>query len=422
MIIFVRLAIMDIKLIRQNSKLVQEGCHKKGVNIDIDEILKLDEKKRAVMVKLENLRAEQNKIIKKPSSAEIIKLKERKKELQELEDNLKNLDEALNRLIILVPNLPLPSVSEGKSEEDNIVLREVGKKPKFSFKPKDYLQLNKKLDLIDIERASKVSGSRFGYLKNEAVFLEFGLIQLALDVLTKKGFIPIVPPVMISDRAMRAMGYLDRGADEVYHLSADNLYLVGTSEQSIGPMHMDEILLEKDLSKRYIGFSTCFRREAGSYGKDVKGIMRVHQFDKVEMFVFCRPEDSEKEHQLLLKCEEELMQTLRIPYRVVNNCAGQLATPSAATYDIEAWMPGQNQYRETHSTSNCTDFQAQRLNIRFRDKNGKMKFIHTLNGTAFAIGRMIIAIMENYQQKDGSIIVPKILQKYIKIKTIKPRL
>lgn len=417
---------MDIKFIRQNPDLVREGCRKKGVNIDIEEILKIDKERREVMAKLENLRAEQNKINKKPNEVEIVRLKEIKQEVQQLEDALKDLDESLNQLVMLVPNLPLPNVPEGKSEVDNVILREVGQKPKFNFKPKDYLELNKKLDLIDIERASKVSGSRFGYLKNEAVLLEFGLIQLAFDNLVKKGFVPVVPPVMISERAMRAMGYLDRGADEIYHLIADNLYLVGTSEQSIGPMHMDEILSEKDLPKRYLGFSTCFRREAGSYGKDVRGIIRVHQFDKVEMFVFCRPEDSEKEHQLLLSCEEELMQALKIPYRVVQMCTADLGDPAAAKYDIEAWLPGQNQYRETHSTSNCTDFQAQRLNIRYKPtskiKDPGSKYVHTLNGTAFAIGRMIIAIIENYQQKDGSIIVPKILQKYIKIKVIKTRL
>lgn len=414
---------MDIKFIRQNPDLVKEGCWRKGANVDIDKILKLDEEKRAVMAKLESLRAEQNKISKKPSEAEIKKMKEIKEKVRELDSGLGQLTEKLDQLLIMVPNLPLSTVPDGRGEEDNVVISEVGTRSKFSFKPKDYLALNEKLDLIDVERASKISGSRFGYLKNEAVLLEFGLIQLALDILTKKRFIPVVPPVMINEKAMRAMGYLDRGVDEIYHLTTDNLYLVGTSEQSIGPMYMDEILSEKDLPKRYIGFSTCFRREAGSYGKDVKGIMRVHQFDKVEMFIFCQPEYSEKEHQLLLKCQEELMQALKIPYRVVNNCAGQLATPSAATYDIEAWLPGQNQYRETHSTSNCTDFQAQRLNIRYKPASSIQhlgsRYVHTLNGTAFAIGRMIIAIMENYQQKDGSIIVPKILQKYIKIKTIK---
>jgi seryl-tRNA synthetase len=222
---------------------------------------------------------------------------------------------------------------------------------------------------------------------------------------------------MVNEKAMSAMGYLDRGGDEIYK-TQDDLYLVGTSEQSVGPMHMDETFAHKDLPRRYVSFSTCFRREAGSYGKDVKGIIRVHQFDKMEMFVFCRPEDSVKEHQLLLSLEEKLMQLLKIPYRVLDICTADLGDPAAAKYDLEAWMPGQNQYRETHSTSNCTDFQAQRLNVRFRDKDGKINFVHTLNGTAFAVGRLLIAIIENYQQKDGSIMVPKALQKYIKIKKI----
>jgi seryl-tRNA synthetase len=412
---------MDLKFIKENPHLVKEGCRKKGVEVDIDEILNLIDKRKSVLTKLESLRAEQNRINKKPSEVEILRLKEIKSEIQSLEESLKEIEEALNTLIRLVPNIPLPSVPEGKSEADNRVLYEVGKKRKFPFEPKDYLTLNEKLDVIDVKRAAKVAGNRFGYLKNEAVLLEFGIIQLAFDHLIKKGFIPIIPPVMLNERAMAGMGYLDRGANEVYYIPTDKLYLVGTSEQSIGAMHMDEIFKEEDLPKRYVGFSTCFRREAGSYGKDVKGIMRVHQFDKVEMFIFCKEEESVKEHQLLLKCEEELMQILKIPYRVVEICTADLGDPAAAKYDIEAWLPGQNQYRETHSTSNCTDFQAQRLNIRYRTKEGKLKYVHTLNGTAFAIGRTIIAILENYQEKDESVTIPKALQKYIKIKKIKPK-
>lgn len=401
---------MDIKFIRQNPELVKERCRKKGVTIDIDKILKLDKEKRDLIVKLENFKAEQNKISQKPTKKEIDRLKKIKNEIKKIESELKKSDENLNQLVILIPNLPLPNVPYGRSEEDNVVLYEVGEKRKFDFQPKEYLELNKKLDLIDTERAAKVSSSRFAYLKNKAVLLEFALIRLAFEKLTKKGFVPILPPVMLGEKAMRAMGYLERGGDEVYYLPKDKLYLVGTAEQSIGAMHMDEIFSEKELPKRYIGFSTCFRREAGSYGRDVKGIMRVHQFDKVEMFVFCRPEDSEKEHKFLLSCEEELMQALEIPYRVVQMCTGDLGDPAAAKYDIEAWLPGQKEYRETHSTSNCTDFQAQRLNIRFRDKDGKLKFVHTLNGTAFS-QRPIIAIMENYQKKDGTFNWPEILNK-----------
>ena len=226
---------------------------------------------------------------------------------------------------------------------------------------------------------------------------------------------------MIKQGQMKAMGYLERGEDEVYQTKKDNFYLVGTSEQSIGPMHVNEILDKKDLPKRYVSFSTCFRREAGSYGKDVKGILRVHQFDKVEMFSFCTPDKSIEEHKFILSLEEKLVQALKIPYQVVKMCTGDLGDPAASKYDIECWMPGQNKYRETHSTSNCTDFQARRLNIRFRNNQEKIEFVHTLNGTAFAIGRILIAIMENYQQKDGSIKIPKVLQKHTGLKQIKKR-
>jgi len=412
---------MDLKFIRQNKQLVIDGCRKKRVKVDIDKIITLDEGRRELMGRIENLRAEQNKMGKKPSPEEINRLKQTKTDLKSAEEELEKIEPELMYLVHLVPNMPLSEVIEGQSEADNVVLREVGQKPRFSFTPKDYLALNEKLDLIDTERAAKVAGSRFGYLKNEAVLLEFALMQLALEVITKNDFIPVLPPVMVNEKAMSAMGYLDRSGDEIYK-TQDDLYLVGTSEQSVGPMHMDEIFAYNPpaggLPRRYVSFSTCFRREAGSYGKDVKGIIRVHQFDKMEMFVFCRPEDSTKEHQLLLSLEEKLMQLLKIPYRVLDICTADLGDPAAAKYDLEAWMPGQNQYRETHSTSNCTDFQAQRLNVRFRDQDGKINFVHTLNGTAFAVGRLLIAIIENYQQKDGSIMVPKVLQKYIRIKKI----
>jgi seryl-tRNA synthetase len=277
------------------------------------------------------------------------------------------------------------------------------------------------LDIIDVKRAGKVSGARFGYLKGDLALMEFGLIQLAMDITRKEGFIPVVPPAMIKPEMMKAMGYVERGGDEIYYFDKDNLYLTGTSEQSVGPLHADEVFEEKDLPKKYVAFSTCFRREAGSYGKDTKGILRVHQFDKVEMFIFCKPDDSAKGHELILSMEEKLMQELEIPYRVIDICTGDLGDPAAKKYDIEAWMPGQNEYRETHSTSNCTDFQARRLNIRYketRNKKQETKLVHTLNGTAFAIGRTLIAIIENYQQKDGTIKVPKALQKYMGIKKI----
>ncbi len=410
---------LDIKFIRENPEKVKEGLRKKRVKTDVGRLLELDEKKRNLIREMDELRAEQNKL----SSEEAAKdeknreaAKKLKSEIEDLEYTFREVSDDFDKLMGELPNLPLGDVPEGKDESENVVLREEGERPKFKFQPKDYLEIAQNLDLIDIERAGKVSGTRFGYLKNEAVLLEFALVQLAFEVLIKEGFIPVVPPVLIKPESMREMGYIDTEADkeERYFLEKDNLYLVGTSEQSIGPMHKGEILEEKELPKRYAAFSTCFRREAGSYGKDTKGILRVHQFDKVEMFGFCKPEDSKKEHQSLLSMEEKLMQVLKLPYRVVQLCAGDLSRPSAATYDVEAWMPGQNEYRETHSTSNTTDFQARRLNIRYKNsKTGKNDFVHTLNGTAFAVGRMIIAILENCQQADGSVEIPEVLQKYM---------
>jgi len=250
--------------------------------------------------------------------------------------------------------------------------------------------------------------------------LEFALVKLVMDTVMKEGLVPVIPPVMLKDQMARGTGYFEATDEkEAYYLPEDKMYLAGTSEQSLVSMYADEVLNEKDLPIRYVGFSTCFRREAGSYGKDTKGILRVHQFDKLEMLVFSKPEDSKKEHELLLSIEEKLMKALKLPYQLISICTGDLGRPAAKKYDIETWLPSEKRYRETHSTSNCTDFQARRLNIRYRDKAGKVSFVHTLNGTAFAIGRILIMIMENYQQKDGSIKIPKVLQKYVGKKVIK---
>lgn len=427
---------LDINLIRQNSEEVKKGVAAKNVNPKlVDDFLVLDNKWRELIKETDDLRAEQKKITRNcaDKDAELRgKAKELKNKIQNLEERLKQVEAERQKILYQLPNLPLEDVPIGKNESENIVLREVGEKPKFDFEPKNYLELAEKLDLIDIERASKVSGSRFGYLKNQAALLEFALVKLALDIAIQKGFTPIIPPVMIKEEMMKGMGYIDRHEeqDETYFLEKDGLYLVGTSEQSIGPMHSDEIFEEKDLPKRYAAFSTCFRREAGSYGKDTKGILRVHQFDKMEMFSFCLPEKSKEEHELLLSVEEELMRLLKLPYRVLKICAGDLGGPAAKKYDIEAWLPGQpstgpgqGTYRETHSTSNCTDFQARRLNIRYRSSSivhsSSLNYVYTLNGTAFAIGRMLIAIIENYQQKDGTIKVPDVFQEYLKTKEIK---
>ena len=415
---------IDINLIRQESEKVKKGL--KAKNADpalVDKFLEVDFKWRAKNKEYDDLRAEQKKLSKE---LKIETAKALKDNLKKIEADLADLDKFRTEILHQMPNLPLPSVQVGKDESGNKVLREEGKKPKLK-NPKDYLALAQELGLIDTERAAKVSGSRFGYLKGAAALLEFALVDLALKTLVKEGFIPVVAPVLINEKSMWAMGYLERGQDEIYYLPKDNLYLVGTSEQAIGPMHQDETFKSEELPKTYVAFSTCFRREAGSYGKDTKGILRVHQFDKVEMFSITAPENSEVEHKLLLSLQEKLMQALELPYRVIDICSGDLGDPAAAKYDIEAWLPGQNngkgEYRETNSTSNTTDFQSRRLNIKYKPKGDsqepKAVYVHMLNGTAFAIGRMIIAILENYQTEKGTIRVPKILQDYLGFDEIK---
>lgn len=432
---------LDIKFIREHPEVIKEALEKRGMVFDADYLIKVDEKRRAKIQEVEEMRSRQNVMseqIPHMGGDEKKRLIEGSKALKikigDADFELKTLQEEFISLMYKIPNIPDQDVPVGKDERENKVLREVGKKPHFKFTPQDYIALGDKLDVIDTERAAKVAGARFGYLKHEAPLLEFALVQYAFDFvgreenikqivhkknleISTKPFIPVVPPVLIKPEAMRAMGYLERGEDEIYHLEKDNLYLVGTSEQSVGPMHMNEIFEEGKLPHRHIAFSTCFRREAGSYGKDTRGILRAHQFDKAEMFIFATPAMSRQEHQLLLGIEEELMQELGIPYHVLDICTGDLGDSAAVKYDIEAWFPGQNngagEYRETHSTSNTTDFQSRRLNIKVRRADGALEFLHMLNGTAFAIGRTLIAILENYQQEDGSVRVPEVLQAYM---------
>jgi seryl-tRNA synthetase len=418
---------IDLNFIRENPALVKEGIKNKGVDVDIDRFLEVDKKRRELIGALEDMRAQKNKVSKEiPQMKDIQEREKTILEMREVDTNsdrldeeLKNLEIEFNELSMKIPNLPSKDVPVGKNDTENVEIKQVGKKPEFDFEFKDYMTLGEGLDLIDVKRAAKVSGTRFGYLKGEMVFLEFALVNLAFEILSKEGFVPVVPPVMLKPEMARGMGYLEQtDKEEAYFVPSDNLYLTGTSEQSLGAMHAGEIFEEKDLPRRYAGFSTCFRRESGSYGKDTRGILRVHQFDKIEMFSYCKKEDSAKEHDFLLSMEEKLMQLLEIPYRVLRICTGDLGRPAARKFDIEAWIPSENRYRETHSTSNCTDFQSRRLNIRYKTKEG-LEFIHTLNGTAFAIGRTLIAILENYQQKDGSIKVPKVLEKYLPFKMIK---
>lgn len=410
---------LDINFIRQNPDKVKEACKNKQVKIDIDELLKLDKQRRKKIQELEKLRAERNIISKQKGNIE--KAKRLKEKIKKIEPELERFERRFNDLMLQIPNIPFDDVPVGKDERENVVIKKIGKIPKFKFPVRDYMEIAQKWNLIDTKRAGKVAGTRFGYIKNEAVWLEFALINFGLEVLAKKGFIPILPPVMLKREMAQGTGYFDAtDRKEAYFLPDDNLFLIGTAEQSLIAMHSEEIFEEKELPKRYVGFSTCFRREAGSYGKDTKGIFRVHQFDKLEMISFCLPEESLKEHKLFLSLQEKLMRKLKLPFQIVNICTGDLGRPAAAKFDIETWLPSENRYRETHSTSNCTDFQARRLNIRYREKSGKLKFVHTINGTVFS-QRPILMILENNQQKDGSVKIPKVLQKYLRLKKIPAR-
>jgi seryl-tRNA synthetase len=417
---------LDIKLIRENPEAVKRGAAAKNVEVDVDAILKLDADRRALIGESEALKAEQNRASEEIAGEKdadvkrqkIEALRDVKERVKGLNDRLASAEAGLNAALRLIPNLPRPDVKVGKDDSENYVIREFLEPTKFDFEPVDYMTLGERLDIIDVERAGKVSGARFGYLKGDGALLEFALVQYAMQTLLPEGFSPVIPPVLVNEKTMGGMGYLDRGRDEIYHLPEDNLFLVGTSEQSIGAMHTDEVLREEELPRRYVGFSTCFRREAGSYGKDVRGILRVHQFDKVEMLSFTRPEDSDAEHELLRDLEERLLQGLRLPYHVLGICSGDLGDPAARKFDLEAWIPSQKTYRETHSTSTCTDYQARRLNMRLRRKDGSLEFLHTLNGTVFAVGRTIIAILENYQQADGTVRIPEVLVPFMHGRTV----
>lgn len=417
---------LDIKFIRQNPDEIKKACAKKQAKIDIDRLLEIDKKRRELMLALEDTRAKKNKANeeikqlheKANREAVIMKMRELDKNDDRIEAEFKEIDAEFQGLMSIIPNPPLDNVPEGKNESENKEIRKWGDLPKFNFVPKSHFELGETLDLIDTQRAAKVSGTRFGFLKNEGVMLEMALLDLGFKILIKKGFTPILPPVMIQKHVLTGLGYNNNGFGETYCLDQDNLCLVATTEHTIVPYFKDEILPESELPKRFVGFSSGFRKEAGSYGKDTRGILRVHEFHQSEMISFCQPEDSEKEHRLMLETEEELMRVLKIPYHVVQMCTGDLGDPAAAKYDIEAWFPSENRYRETHSTSNCTDYQARRLNIRLRRKSGELEFVHILNGTVFS-ERPILAILENFQQKDGSVKVPDILQKYCGFKTIK---
>ncbi len=416
---------LDIKFIRENPELIKKAAKDKKVDVDIDRVIELDQKKRELQTSLQNLQQERNvhakSITGKPTDEQIAAGKKIKEEMENVEKDFKTAESDLSDLLLQIPNPAKPDVKVGKDDTENEIIRTWKEPTKFTFTPKDHLDLGEALGILDVKNASVVAGTRFGYLKSDGVLLEFALKQLAFETLIKEGFIPVIPPVLIKKEIMEGLGYTAMGeAENIYSIAQDDLYLVGTSEQSIVPLHMNDTLKASDLPLRYVGFSTCFRRESGSYGKDTKGIFRVHQFDKVEMVSFVAEGEDDKEHEYLLSLEEKFFQMLEIPYQVVRICTGDLGFNAARKYDIEAWMPSQNRYREVTSTSTVTDFQSRRLNMKYQDGNEK-KYLNVLNGTAFSMNRPIIAILENYQQEDGSVKVPEVLQKYIGKEIIKPR-
>lgn len=404
---------LSLDFIRTNQSLVEEGAKNKGITLNLSRILELDNSRKDIIQNVQHLREKRNNAAKKELNERIKeegrKLKDK---LKILENQLQVIEKELNDLLLLIPNIPAPDVKKGKNDTENDVIRTWGTPKKFDFKVRDHLEIGEYLDIIDVKRASKVSGPRFAYLKKRGVMLEFALLRMAFDMLVKEGFIPIIPPVLIKKDVMKGLGYMEYGGEEdMFSTTKDDLYLVGTAEHSVVPLHKDEVFARKELPKRYVAFSTAFRREAGSYGKDTRGTFRNHQFNKVEMVSFTAPEESDKEHDYLLSLEEKFFQTLEIPYQVVKMCTGDLGFPAARKFDIEAWIPSQNKYREVTSASTITDFQSRRLNIKYQDVSEK-KYVHVLNGTACAMSRTPIAIIENFQQSDGSVVIPKALQSY----------
>ena len=413
---------LDIKFIRENIKEVKDSIKKRGSKVDVDKLLRLDEKKRKIQTELEGISALKNKASKEIAKGDkkkiIAEMKKIDKKGDKIKPGLVKVEKELKELLYKVPNVLAKDVPTGKDESENKVIKKVGKVPKFSFPVKDHMELGESLGIIDKKTAAKVSGARFTYLKGKLALLQFALIQYTLDILVKKGFTPVLPPYMIQPDVYEKMARLsEEDKPEKYYLPEDDIYLIGSAEHTLGPMHMDEILNEKDLPLRYVGYSTSFRREAGSYGKDTKGILRLHQFDKIEIESFTTKDDSLKEQDFIVSVQEELIKKLNLPYQVVMICSGDIGSPDYRQVDIECWMPGQDKYRETHTSDLMTDYQSRRLNTRVRRKEG-LEFVHMNDATAFAMGRILIAIMENYQQKDGSIKVPEALHKYTGFKEI----
>ena len=410
---------LDVNFIRENPGKVKKGIGAKGFSSDlVNTVLELDEKRRAMIQKLEAERAEKNIISDEVAKKKTDELIERGKivrtEIRGFGADLKSIETGLQRALYEIPNLPLDMVPVGKGEEENKEIRKWGEPRKFDFKPKDHLELGKSLGIMDFETGTKVAGNKFYFLYGDGARLELALVQYVFDLLSKEGFLPVITPDLAKSRYYLGTGYLPKGEEaQTYKIEGEDLGLIATAEVTLAGKHADEIISEDKLPIKYIGYSHCFRQEAGAYGKYSKGLYRVHQFTKAEMFIYCKPEESDKFHEYILKMEEKIYQDLGLPYRVLEMCTGDLGAMAARKFDIEVWMPERNGYGEVTSASNCTDYQARNLNIKYKAKDGTKKFVHMINGSAIASSRTPLAIMENYQNEDGSITIPKVLQKWM---------
>lgn len=419
---------LDPKLFKENPQIIQEMLDSRNIEFDLSGLIEADKQRREFILKTDELRKKKNQVAldisqkkkNKEDASQILEdMKNISKELTDLETSQVEIEKKYKELAFTIPNLIHSSVPIGKDSSANKEIKNWGKIPNFDFKINDHIDISENLDLVDLERAAKVAGARFYYLKNDLVRLNQSLIQYALDFLAEKNYSLVQPPYMINHQSMEGAVIADDFEEVIYKIEDEDLYMIGTSEHAMAAMHSGEIIEGKDLPLRYAGVSPCFRKEAGAHGRDQKGIFRVHQFDKIEQFVFTRPEDSWKEHERMLEIVEEFYQNLEIPYRVMLLSSGDMGKISAKTYDIEAWMAGQNAYREIVSCSNCLDFQARRLKIRYREKtNEETSYLHTLNSTLVATSRVLVSIMEQFQNKDGHIAIPDVLQKYMGQKTI----
>jgi seryl-tRNA synthetase len=414
--------VLDLKAIRSDPERIKAALARRGAAEQVDALLALDARRRELLPEVERAQAERKTLSKQIGErkqagedaeelmASVQSLKER---IESGKEELEQVEAKLSELALSLPNVPDPDAPEGMTEEDAVVIREVGERPQFDFEPLDHLEIGTRLGLIDMEKAAELSGSRFAYLKGDLVLLELALVRFAIDLVRGEGHEPVVPPVLVREEALEGTGFLPEARDQIYEIPKDELFLTGTSEVGLAGLHAGEILDAADLPLRYCAFSTCFRREAGAAGRDTRGIFRVHQFDKVEMFSFVEPSASKDEHERLLAIEEQILCELEIPYRVVNVAVGDLGAPAAKKYDCEAWIPSQGRFRELTSCSNTTDYQARRLGARYRPEEGAApQTAHTLNGTACAVGRTIIALIENRQESDGGFTLPKTLHRY----------